>query len=310
MGETQESADRKFIVRTPGKIILTGEHAVVYGKLALAASVDLLTEISLTLHTHQRSSFVVYFEDLKFNWSLPLADFQFLNGSTSPDPDSELLERLQSLIAERVPPETGQSVRVSLLALCFLYCSVVGHSKSGFELRIKSTIPIGAGLGSSAAFSVGSSTAFHLLQHLTTNQNPFVPDLELINNWAFQCEKMFHATPSGIDNAVCTFGGVVKYQKKVIGSIAVPEARILLVNTGVSRQTKLLVEAVRRKRDCFPAIIDSVLDSIDQLSYKMADIIQQPPDANYLAIQVCLINILKSTQFNLMVVDGSGITVY
>lgn len=117
-----------------------------------------------------------------------------------------------------------------------------------------------AGLGSSAAFSVGSSTVFHLLRHIQSNQNIFVPNLELINNWAFQCEKMFHATPSGIDNAVCTFGGVVKYKKTVIGSVSIPESRVLLVNTGVGRQTKLLVEAVRKRRDEFPVIIDHILD--------------------------------------------------
>lgn len=97
---------------------------------------------------------------------------------------------------------------------------------------------------------------------------------------------MFHATPSGIDNAVCTYGGVVKYRKTVIGSVPIPEARVLLVNTGVGRQTKLLVEAVRKRRDNFPAIIDHILDAIDQISCKMVEVIQQPSEANYAVIQV------------------------
>lgn len=143
-----------------------------------------------------------------------------------------------------------------------------------------------AGLGSSAAFSVGSSTVCHLLRHLQSDHNQFVPNLDLINSWAFQCEKMFHATPSGIDNAVCTHGGVVQYRKTVIGSVSIPEARVLLVNTGVGRQTKLLVEAVRKRRDNFPAIIDHILDAIDQISCKMVEVIQQPSDANYSVIQV------------------------
>ncbi|XP_032790380.2 mevalonate kinase [Daphnia magna] len=290
MGETQEPTVRKFVVRTPGKLILTGEHAVVYGKLALAASVDLTTEMYLTLHTdrHGSSSFVVYLEDLKFDCSLPLADLQTSNAGNAPNLDLELLDKLKSLIATRVPADTNHTVQMSLLALCFLYCSIVGNSDASFEIRVKSTIPIGAGLGSSAAFSVGSSAVFHLLHYLLSSQGVFVPDLDVINSWAFQCEKMFHATPSGIDNAVCTYGGAVKYKKAVIGSISIPEARILLVNTGVGRQTKLLVEAVRQKRNDFTAIMDPILDSIDQISCKMAEIVQLPPDSSFSAIQELL----------------------
>lgn len=289
MGETEKPAERQFVVKTPGKFILTGEHAVVYGKLALASSVDLLTEIFLTLHTgrHPSPSIGVCFEDLQFNWSLPLSELPIANACTVPHLNIELMGQLKVLVANRVPPDTSEPVRMSLVALCFLYCTLIGSSSESFTIRVKSAIPIGAGLGSSAAFSVGSSAAFHLLRHVTLNKaKPFEPNLELINDWAFQCEKMFHATPSGIDNAVCTYGGVVKFKTVVIGSVAVPEARILLVNTGVSRQTKFLIESVRKKRNNFPLIVDPILESIDQISHQVADIVQHPVDGNFSSIQV------------------------
>lgn len=145
MGETQEPTVRKFVVRTPGKLILTGEHAVVYGKLALAASVDLTTDIFLTLHTdlHGSSSVLVCFEDLKFDCSLPLADLQVPSVGMTPNLDLDLLEKLKSVIESRIPAETNHTVRMSLLALCFLYCSLVGDSEASFQIRVKSTIPIG-----------------------------------------------------------------------------------------------------------------------------------------------------------------------
>jgi mevalonate kinase len=154
MGETQESTVRKFVIKTPGKLILTGEHAVVYGKLALAASVDLTTEFFLTLHTHrQRSSSIsVFLEDLKFDWSLPLTELPVSCVKTTPEMDVELLERLQLLITDKVPSETSHTVQMALVALCFLYCSVVGSSQMGFEIRVKSTIPIGGMVGTTCEF--------------------------------------------------------------------------------------------------------------------------------------------------------------
>lgn len=285
MGKIEPIANRKFKVRTPGKVILTGEHAVVYGQLALAASVELTTEIFLTLHMPHNPPVVSFvLEDLIFEWTLPLIELQEIRSSLTSD--GEILSRLRCVLKDRVPHDASQTIRTSLLILCFLYCTIVDHSPTGFEIRIKSTIPMGAGLGSSAAFSVGSSTVFHLLRHLITNNNPFVPNLESINHWAFQCEKVFHATPSGIDNSVCTYGGIVKYQKTVIDNISIPEARILLVNTGVARKTKLLVESVSCRRNNFPSIINPILDSIGQISERIVDVIQQSPDTSYGDIKV------------------------
>ena len=80
---------------------------------------------------------------------------------------------------------------------------------------VTSDLPIGAGLGSSAAFCVSMSGAL-----LTAAGAVGVAggssaeewelfgkdDLELVNQWAFQGEKIIHGKPSGIDNSVSTFG--------------------------------------------------------------------------------------------------------
>jgi len=275
----------EFTVTTPGKIILCGEHAVVYDKLALAASIDLLTEIKVAVH--HKPLITIYLDTLEYQWSVsPDVLLSQVSASSSLNHDlnqlnPQLVDHLKLII-----PDGNPAVRASLLCICYLYCSVVGRPV-GFDLRIGSAIPVGAGCGSSAALSVAVSAAFHVLHHLASNSNDqYVRNDTAINQWAFQCERIFHATPSGIDNAVCTYGGIVKYQKKkVVESVVIPEARILLINTQVSRQTKLLVQSVRHRCNRFPTVVDPILQAIDQLSHQLAEIIQQPPENNYKSIQ-------------------------
>ena len=80
-------------------------------------------------------------------------------------------------------------------------------------MKIQSDIPIGAGLSSSASLSVCLVTALLLQQGLITDPNKdsndqgwLEEDLELINKWAFQGEKIMHGRPSGIDNSMATYG--------------------------------------------------------------------------------------------------------
>ena len=84
-------------------------------------------------------------------------------------------------------------------------------------VNVTSNLPVGAGLGSSASYSVCLATGLLLvLGHITIpNYNEKIRDsnvsgssspMNLINRWAFQAERIIHGTPSGIDNAVATYG--------------------------------------------------------------------------------------------------------
>ena len=102
-----------------------------------------------------------------------------------------------------------------------------------------SNLPIGAGLGSSAAFSTCVASALLLAhQHISLPIRPYIPvchppvatdplvddeprlspnDADLVDGWAFLSEKVLHGNPSGIDNAVSVRGGAVAFTRSFGG---------------------------------------------------------------------------------------------
>ncbi len=84
-------------------------------------------------------------------------------------------------------------------------------------VHVTSNLPVGAGLGSSASYSVCLATGLLLaLGHIPipnsiegntdSSFSGSSTSMNLINRWAFQAEKVIHGNPSGIDNAIATYG--------------------------------------------------------------------------------------------------------
>uniref|UniRef100_A0A2K5KNG8 Mevalonate kinase n=1 Tax=Cercocebus atys TaxID=9531 RepID=A0A2K5KNG8_CERAT len=115
-------------------------------------------------------------------------------------------------------------------------------------------------------------------------------DLELINNWAFQGERVIHGNPSGVDNAVSTWGGALRYQQGKISSLKRPPAlQILLTNTKVPRNTRTLVAGVRNRLLKFPEIVAPLLTSIDAISLECERVLgemgEAPAPEQYLVLE-------------------------
>ena len=77
-----------------------------------------------------------------------------------------------------------------------------------YFVEIKSRVPIGAGLGSSAASSAAYCAA--LLDFLKIE-----PTKELVNELAYECDKVFNGNPSGGDNTTVVYGGFIWYRKEL-----------------------------------------------------------------------------------------------
>ena len=133
--------------------------------------------------------------------------------------------------------------------------------ENGISIIINSEIPPSAGLGSSAAVSVATVYALsHLFDKNIT--------IEKVSAIAYEAEKVVHGTPSGIDNTISTFGGMIYYKKgislkRIVSDIEIP---LVIGNTGIPRSTKDLVMKVRTLREKYPELIDSIFEAMGQIA--------------------------------------------
>eukprot|EP00026_Physarum_polycephalum_P002931 Phypoly_transcript_02940.p2 GENE.Phypoly_transcript_02940~~Phypoly_transcript_02940.p2 ORF type:complete len:389 (-),score=58.97 Phypoly_transcript_02940:16-1182(-) len=261
-------------VSAPGKVILTGEHAVVLGRKSVATSLSLRTSITFVPTTEP--ILAINLPDLGVDESWNLSSIY--NASTEvfdpqvPVPCSqELFDSLQKLTKHESK---------GVVAILFLFYALSKSTKQegGWKVMLKSELPMGAGLGSSAAFCVCIAAGILQVNKIFANgakqdsiTEPCEKQKDLINLWSLQGEKIMHGNPSGIDNAVATFGSALSFTKKdgfkTIRRI--PTLRLLITDTKVSRQTKKLVESVILRQQKFAVLIDPVLDLINTISNEL-----------------------------------------
>ncbi|OQR79167.1 mevalonate kinase-like [Tropilaelaps mercedesae] len=265
----------EFKVSVPGKVILHGEHSVVYGKAAVASAIGLRTEAHVRPCSEE--NVVLELKDFgkKFTWKFeqfhPLESWNYGTDDVV-KPSDDLLNLLRNTFD--IQPETKW--QGSLTTFLFLYNSIAHHLRPigkrfiPVEISISSALPIGAGLGSSAAYSVAVAASLLRVYNKIAKKEGVASkeDLEIISNWAFQSEVILHGKPSGIDNSICSHGGALLFQRGQIQEInsSVPLYRVLLVNTGVSRKTRALVGRVRQRVELHPTIMAHIFDAMDVIA--------------------------------------------
>lgn len=207
------------------KSILFGEHAVVYGRPAIAIPIhDLRTRVYITANP------------------LGKPGIQLLDA-----PDIEMKCYSDQLEADHPFRVAIRSVEDFFHLDHFPTC----------EIRITSTIPIAAGLGSSA------STAVAIIRGLINFIGQTV-EAPIINQLAFNVEKSIHGNPSGIDNTVIAFEKPVYFVKEdppEFLKITNP-FYFIIANTGIKSLTKKVISQVREKwqnkKDDYEVIFDQI----------------------------------------------------
>ncbi|MEI6288789.1 MAG: mevalonate kinase [Chloroflexota bacterium] len=237
----------------PGKIILFGEHAVVYEQPALAVPV---TQVHADVEiTNWDSSQKPLSND-------PLASIWI------DAPGIDLKKFLSDLPADNPIRFTFQNfVTFSQIELTSLMDQ---FNTNGITIHITSSIPVASGLGSGAAVSAAliRALSLHFLQPLTAAQ---------INQLCYETEKIHHGNPSGIDNTVITFAEPVYFTRgKPIQTFRTGKPFTLVIaNTGIPAPTKESVSDVRKLWQSDTVYWGKVFSEIGAIASNAKNIIEQ-----------------------------------
>jgi mevalonate kinase len=216
--------NKTVIVSSPGKLIIGGEHAVVYGRRALVTSIGMRLYMQLTEEDQLNQRLInVSFLDMDKFYSIDLSN-------------------------------SNDSYPIEIQAIIFIY----NHFQilNPVKLQVHSDIPIGAGLGSSAAFSVCLVGCFYRLKNRTINQ-------EEINQLAYQIECLFHGTSSGIDNTISTYGQSLLYSRTMKKHLEFHLSNLAIIDTGIPKSTKKMVDLVRLFVENNPTKSEEILNNIE-----------------------------------------------
>ena len=128
------------------------------------------------------------------------------------------------------------------------------------DLWIDSDIPLASGLGSGAAVSTAivRSLAEHFGQTLSSAQ---------VSALVFETEKLYHGTPSGIDNSVIALERPIRFSQQA-GAQPIRIARpftLVIANTGIPSPTRIAVSDVRRESQLDPVRYEKIFDDIAEV---------------------------------------------
>jgi len=191
-----------MMASAPAKVILSGEHSVVYGMPALAMAVSPRLRVSLSK-------------------GAPFLSFRALGISA---------------------PLSSEGSLFSFFAR--------GFDVAGIEpchVKVDSDFPIGSGLGSSAAMACSFIKAA-------------LPDSIPVQvaSLATEMERSVHGNPSGVDPAVCSFGGLIEFTRGNISPLGFRELPIIIGCTGIRGNTIETVSHVRSLVDADPSMMDLI----------------------------------------------------
>jgi mevalonate kinase len=214
----------------PGKVILVGEHAVVYARPAVAVPVLQVQAHATVQPGDEGRGIVVVASDL---------------GRTN-------------VVGQGKTDKEVVPLEATILG-------VLRHLDLGLDhdltITVDSTIPIARGLGSGAAVStaVARALALHFSAELSAEE---------VSQLVYEVEKFHHGTPSGIDNTVVAHERPVYFVRgKALKTFPVGRSlHLVIADSGVASSTKAVVEWVREAWERSKGRYEDLFDSVGAIS--------------------------------------------
>ena len=194
----------KSIASAPGKVILFGEHFVVYGVKAILCSINKRVTVTAEKTSERKIS---------INSKI---------GKLELEPDKPISE-----------------INSPLKPFYYLANKAVENKDTGIHIQIDSEIPLGAGLGSSSACCVaGAAAIFKLFGNISREE---------VLKLAIEAERTIFENTSGADCTVCTYGGIMEYDKnKGFKKIQYkPNFQLVIINSNIEHSTQSMVSKVK-----------------------------------------------------------------
>jgi mevalonate kinase len=202
---------------SPGKLILSGEHSVVYGRPAVAMAID--RSVVATVEGT---------DDGRVSFDLPdIGECDSFTMRTLRDFKRRAATNYRQFLEGDLGIRDVLYKPVDLFKFGFITLLDGLHRSldSGIVIRLKSNLPVGSGLGSSAAAVLSELRAVG--HYLRVDFRP-----EWAYEFSFEAEKLQHGHPSGVDSYISLNGGCAVFERGEARSVPLPRMQMFLVETG------------------------------------------------------------------------------
>ncbi|KXH81738.1 mevalonate kinase [Sporosarcina sp. HYO08] len=212
------------------KLILIGEHAVVYGQPAIALPFSLVG-VTATVERHEQLKTVVI-------------ESPYYSGAIEEMPTAML--GIADCIKETLNTLSAQPV--------------------GLYIDIQSTIPLGRGLGSSAALAIAIVRGLFTYFEQPCSQEELMRLVHIAETYA-------HGNPSGIDMEAASSDHPIWFQKgrpTHIFHVTKPIS-LIVADTGRIGDTRAAVEGIGERRKLDPQSVSRSIEKLGQLTIEAKD---------------------------------------